>query len=74
MLAEAQTGTRAVRFGAEVIETPVYWRDHLPPGCALDGPAIVEQMDTTILIGPGDRATGDAHGNIVIHVGGRHEP
>jgi len=70
VLAEAQTGTRTVRFGAEVIETPLYWRDHLPADFALTGPAIVEQMDTTVLVGPGDRATGDAHGNIVIHVGG----
>jgi len=68
-LAEARTGTRAVRFDAGTLETPVYWRDHLPLDFALTGPAIVEQTDTTLLIGPGDRAAGDAHGNIVIHVG-----
>lgn len=68
--AEAQTGRRAVRFGGHVHDTPVYWRDHLPLDVALTGPAIIEQMDTTILIEPGDMATGDAQGNILIHVGG----
>ena len=67
---EARTGTRAVRFGAGTLETPVFWRDHLPLDFTLQGPAIVEQMDTTVLIGPDDRAKGDPHGNIVIHVGG----
>ncbi|OIQ65081.1 cyclohexadienyl dehydrogenase [mine drainage metagenome] len=33
--------------------------------------AIVEQMDTTVLIEPGDLATGDADGNIVITLGAR---
>ncbi|MFY9237741.1 MAG: hydantoinase/oxoprolinase family protein [Roseovarius sp.] len=68
--AKAQTGTRAVRFGGHVHDTPVYWRDHLPLDVALTGPAIIEQMDTTILIEPGDTATGDAQGNILIHAGG----
>ena len=69
-LAEAQTGTRQVRFGGSVAETPIYWRDHLPLEFDLIGPAIVEQMDTTLLIEPEDRATGDAFGNIVVHVEG----
>lgn len=68
-LAEAQSGARPVRFGDTEVETPIYWRDHLPLDFALSGPAIIEQMDTTVLIEPGDRATGDAHGNIILHVG-----
>ncbi len=51
-------------------DTPVYWRDHLPEGFTLTGPAIVQQMDTTLLIEPGDRATGDADGNIIVEIGG----
>jgi N-methylhydantoinase A len=69
-LDEAQTGTRQVRFADGIFETPVYWRDHLPPAFTLNGPAIVEQMDTTTLIEPGDVATSDAHGNIIITIGG----
>ncbi|MCX8997961.1 hydantoinase/oxoprolinase family protein [Rhizobiaceae bacterium BDR2-2] len=67
-LAEAQTGTRRVWFGKPV-ETPVYWRDHLPADAVIEGPAIVEQMDTTIVIEPGDRAVQDRDGNIIITVG-----
>ncbi|VAW02484.1 N-methylhydantoinase A, partial [hydrothermal vent metagenome] len=43
---------------------------HLPPAFTLNGPAIVEQMDTTTLIEPGDKATSDTHGNIIITIGG----
>ena len=69
-LAEAQTGLRPVYFDGGWRETPVYWRDRLPIELYLDGPAIVEQMDATTVIEPGDRATGDADGNIIIQIGG----
>ncbi|RKF13415.1 hydantoinase/oxoprolinase family protein [Roseovarius spongiae] len=69
-VAEAQTGTRPVRFDGAAHDTPVYWRDHLPLDAALNGPAIIEQMDTTLLIEPGDRATGDELGNIRVEIGG----
>ena len=59
--------TRPVWFGGWV-DTPVYWRDHLPLDLALQGPAIIEQMDTTILIDPGCRVTSDADGNLIIEV------
>jgi N-methylhydantoinase A len=65
-LAEAQTGKRAVYFDGQWHDTPLYWRDHLPMDFTLTGPAIIEQMDTTVLIEPGDQATGDADGNIII--------
>jgi N-methylhydantoinase A len=69
-LAEALTGRRPVHFDGTWHDTPVYWRDHLPAGFDLTGPAVVQQMDTTVLIEPGDRAHGDADGNIVIQIGG----
>lgn len=69
-LAEAQTATRRVRFAGAWHQTPVYWRDHLPADAALTGPAILEQMDTTTVIEPGDRAGTDADGNILITLGG----
>ncbi len=49
-------------------ETPVYWRDHLPVKIDLQGPAIIEQMDTTIVIDPGARVTQDADGNLIVEV------
>ena len=68
-LAEAETGRRPVWFGG-FVETPVYWRDHLPADAVIHGPAIVEQMDTTIVIEPGDIARQDGDGNIIIAIGG----
>ena len=59
--------TRRVWFGAWV-ETPVYWRDHLPLSLDLSGPAIIEQMDTTIVIDPDCRVTSDPDGNLIIEV------
>jgi N-methylhydantoinase A len=50
-------------------DTPVYWRDHLPVRIALQGPAIIEQMDTTIVIDPGAGVTQDADGNLIVEVG-----
>ena len=44
----ARPAPRPVCFDGGWHETPVYWRDHLPEGFALTGPAIVEQMDTTV--------------------------
>lgn len=67
-LEEARTSTRPVWFGS-FVETPIYWRDHLPPDAVIAGPAIVEQMDTTIVIEPGDIAHQDADGNIIITIG-----
>jgi N-methylhydantoinase A len=64
-LAEAQTGTRKVWFDSWR-DTPIYWRDHLPLDAAITGPAIIEQMDTTVLIEPGDVATQDHDGNIIV--------
>ncbi|MEM7522218.1 MAG: hydantoinase/oxoprolinase family protein [Pseudomonadota bacterium] len=63
----ALTGRRQVHFG-EWIDTPLYRRDRLPTAFELSGPAILEQMDTTVLIEPGDRARGDATGNVIIEV------
>ena len=39
---------------------------------AFSGPAIVEQMDTTIVIEPGDHVTTDSEGNLLIAIGAGH--
>lgn len=51
------------------VDTPVYDRTELRPGDEISGPAIVEQMDTTTLLLPGDTARVDAYGNLVVTVG-----
>ena len=64
------TGTRRVWFDDGWHDTPIYRREHLPLGAMLVGPVIVEQLDTTTVIEPGDRARVDALGNIEIAVTG----
>ena len=49
-------------------EVPVYWRDSLPLKINLQGPAIIEQMDTTIVIDPGAWVGSDRDGNLIIEV------
>ena len=68
-LVEAETGRRRVWFGGDWHETPVYWRDRLPAGAELEGPAIVEQLDATTVIEPGDRAAQDRDGNLLVTLG-----
>ncbi|WP_435256999.1 hydantoinase/oxoprolinase family protein [Thioclava sp. FR2] len=58
---------RRVWFG-EWVDTPVYWRDHLPLTLTLTGPAIIEQMDTTIIIDPGCSVSSDQDGNLIVEV------
>ena len=67
-LDQAQTGTRPVWFDGWV-DTPVYWRDHLPADATLTGPVIVEQMDCTLVMEPGDTAIQDADGNLIVTLG-----
>ena len=49
-------------------ETPVFWRDHLPLKLLLQGPAIIEQMDTTIVVDPGAQVASDTDGNLIVEV------
>jgi N-methylhydantoinase A len=68
-LAEAQRGRRPVWFEqGGWLDTPLYVREHLPQGASLDGPAIVEQLDCTSVIEPGNRVEMDAIGNLIVNV------
>ncbi len=68
-LADALTGERQVWFD-RIYRTPVYKREALPLDAHLNGPAIIEQMDTTTLLPPGDRLEGDGMGNLILTIGG----
>ena len=50
------------------VETPIYSHEGLPAGVTIEGPAIVEQLDSTTVIPPGVRAEVDEWLNIRIHV------
>ncbi|MFQ5760009.1 MAG: hypothetical protein ACE5HM_03440 [Acidiferrobacterales bacterium] len=60
---------RPVYFSPDTpVESKVYERRSLNAGQMINGPAIIEQLDTTTPVYPGDRASVDAVGNIVITV------
>jgi len=64
-LAEARLGTRPVWFDAEgPTSTPTYARTALHHGHALDGPAILHQYDSTVVVPPGWHARIDARQNV----------
>ena len=50
------------------VETPVYEGWNLRPGQSLDGPAVIDEYTTTVLVGPNDRLEVDAAGNFAIHL------
>jgi len=68
-LDEARRETRPVWYDGAWLDTPVYQREKLPLDAVVHGPAIIEQMDATTVLEPGDVARSDTDGNILIEVG-----
>ncbi|HEX6141916.1 MAG TPA: hydantoinase/oxoprolinase family protein [Geminicoccaceae bacterium] len=64
-----ELGARPVRFGERWMTTPVLARRALAPGTALEGPAVIQQLDATTLLEPGDRLEVDRLGNLLIEIG-----
>jgi N-methylhydantoinase A len=63
------SASRTVLFGnSGWHDTPVYRRESLGVDQVLTGPAIVEQMDTTIVVHPGDALRIDNAGNLMIQL------
>ncbi|MEI6500989.1 MAG: hypothetical protein WCP21_08175, partial [Armatimonadota bacterium] len=54
--------------GSDWLDTPVLDRSRLQVQTSYAGPVIVEQLDTTVWIPPGDVATVDDYGNIIVEV------
>jgi N-methylhydantoinase A len=48
----------------------IYDRERLVSGNRLRGPAIIEQMDSTTVVQPGQEAHIDGFGNVIIEIGG----
>jgi N-methylhydantoinase A len=57
---------RPIHYRKQCYDAAVYHRRDLRAGQHLDGPAIVEQEDTTTLVPAGFRSAVDAFGNLVI--------
>ncbi len=67
-VAAAQAGERRVWFAAGWRETPIYDRAKLPLDAEFAGPAVIEQLDTTIVIEPEATVRVDDVGNLVVAV------
>lgn len=59
---------RKAWFETGAADTPVYDRYALRPGDVIDGPAIVEERESTTIIAPGDRITIDESLNLRIAI------
>lgn len=57
---------RVVYFEERPLETPIYWRTKLLPGHKVNGPAVVEQLDSTVVITPAFKAKIDPYGNLIL--------
>jgi N-methylhydantoinase A len=55
--------------GSTPVEALIYRRDELPAGAHFEGPAVVEQLDSTTVVPPGVIADVDRFLNIIIRVG-----
>jgi 5-oxoprolinase (ATP-hydrolysing) len=67
----ALKGTRRAYFraGGGYMDCQVYDRYRLPAGGEIQGPAIIEEQESTAVIGPYDRATVDRWLNLIVDVG-----
>jgi N-methylhydantoinase A len=50
------------------VVTPVYDRNRLPAECRVNGPAIIEQMDTTTVVPPKAKLKQDRYGYLHIEL------
>lgn len=50
------------------LRCPVYVRERLQPGAEIEGPAIVEQYDSTTVVNPGWHGRVDEWGTLVLHL------
>jgi len=65
-LAAALRERRRVRFDGETIECPVYQREKLDVGLRIAGPAVLDQLDCTTVICPGQVARVDEWKNLIV--------
>ncbi len=65
---DARKGTRPAYFpeAESFVDTPVFDRYRLAPEMTFDGPAIVEERESTAVIGPGAFCRIDRHHNLVV--------
>ncbi len=63
---DCRTGSRRVWFETGWKETAVYKRELLPVKAKFNGPAVIEQLDTTIIVEQENQVEVDLNGNLII--------
>jgi len=68
---DARKGVRPAYFGEArgFVETPVFDRYRLALGAAVQGPAIIEERESTIIVGPDACAVVDAFHSVIVQLG-----
>ncbi len=66
----AHKGTRKVYFeeAGGYVDCDTYERSRLAAGNVITGPAVIEQMDTTTVLPPGETATVDRFGTLIVEL------
>jgi N-methylhydantoinase A len=70
-LDDALREKRRVRFDGETTECPVYQREKLDVGLRIAGPAVLDQLDCTTVICPGQVARVDEWKNLIVTEAGK---
>ncbi len=65
-LADAKRASRPVRFDGRDLECPIYQREKLDVGLTVQGPAVLDQLDCTTVIYPGQTARVDEWKNLIV--------
>ncbi len=67
---DALKGYRDAYFGEsqDLIKAPIYARDLLGYGGKINGPAVIEEIESTTVVFPGQTAFVDEYGNIIIEL------
>jgi N-methylhydantoinase A len=65
-LADALRETRSARFDGLDLDCPVYQRERLDVGLTVAGPAILDQLDCTTVLYPGQAARVDEWKNLIV--------
>ena len=65
-LEDARRGSRRVRFDGAELDCPIYRRDQIDVGTNFAGPAILEQLDCTTVVRPGQIARVDEWKNLIV--------
>jgi N-methylhydantoinase A len=66
-------GERPVYFSelGAFTSTPIYARNRLSMGVRVEGPAVIEEAESTVVVGPRAHVTVDDNGNLIMHMHGR---